>query len=343
MTAQARIKCSIWRDQEFRTLTFAAQWVYERLLSDSGRNHAGVLALTRRRWASSAAGMTPAILDAALDELASASFVVLDEDTEEVLIRTYIRHNDVAAQPNVLKSALAHATRVESPTLRAALAEELRKLPPKPADTARMAYPDPHAVADEIDPGPLAPRLTVVPARSDVSPGSSIASKGSENPSGNPSAKGAEKEKEKEKVVSRGGAGGDRPDAEALCVRLWERLDENDYKPLPAITKAWRDDARRLIDLDERNLDQALRLIDWCQQDGFWSTNIASMSKFRKQYPKLLAAARREHAAQNRPAPPSARAQRLASAAALVDKYRREDEVRAGEELTTYPRRAIQA
>ncbi len=214
MTAHARIKCAIWRDEDFRDLTVDAQWTYQRLLSDSSRNHAGVLALTRKRWIGSAAGMTAERLDAALGELADAHFVVMDEDTEEVLVRSYMRHNDVAAQPNVLKAALRQAKGVESLVLRAALAHELRLLPAKPEDTARMVHADPHAVAEEIDPGPLSARLSVVRearAERDVSAGSADRTKGSSNPSENPSGKGCPKGAVEGEVVvvKRGGAGGE--------------------------------------------------------------------------------------------------------------------------------------
>lgn len=210
MTAHARIKCTIWHDGDFRSLGVDAQWAYHRLLSDSNRNHAGVLPLTRKRWAGSAAGMTLERVDAALAELVAATFVVLDEDTEEVLVRTYMRHNEIAAQPNVLKAALRQAAQVESPLLRSALAYELRLLPEKPEDTPRMAYPDPHAVAEAIDPGDLWRRLSVVreaPAQRDVSADQAHPTKGSANPSENPSGNPREREREKE-VVSKGGVGG---------------------------------------------------------------------------------------------------------------------------------------
>jgi hypothetical protein len=136
-----------------------------------------------------------------------------------------------------------------------------------------------------------------------------------------------------------------RPDVEALCTRLHEKLIENDYKPLPKITDAWRREARLLIDKDERNLDQALKLIVWALENEFWSTNIASMGKFRLQYPKLLSAAKREHAAQRpREAAPTVRSQRLAATAAMVARLREEEAAEQnGPGLPNFARRAIQA
>lgn len=76
-----------------------------------------------------------------------------------------------------------------------------------------------------------------------------------------------------------------RPDVDRLCNRMLERLEGNGVKA--AITKAWRDDARRLLDRDGRDLEQALRLIDWTADHEFWSANIHSIPKFRKQYDRL--------------------------------------------------------
>lgn len=77
-----------------------------------------------------------------------------------------------------------------------------------------------------------------------------------------------------------------RDDVEELCTRLRDRIIDNGSKP-PTISKAWRDEARRLLDRDKRELAKALNLIDWCQQDSFWKSNIQSMPTFRKKYDQL--------------------------------------------------------
>lgn len=84
-----------------------------------------------------------------------------------------------------------------------------------------------------------------------------------------------------------------REDVERLCERLRDRVAGNGMKP-PTITAEWRRHARLLLDADHRDLEQALRLIDWCQADTFWAPNVMSLPKFRKQYDQLLAKARQE-------------------------------------------------
>jgi hypothetical protein len=82
-----------------------------------------------------------------------------------------------------------------------------------------------------------------------------------------------------------------RPDVEKICGLLRDRIVENGSKA-PTITKQWRDEARRMIDLDKRDFDEIVRLIDWCQQDSFWQGNILSMVKFRAQFDRLRLHAR---------------------------------------------------
>jgi hypothetical protein len=87
----------------------------------------------------------------------------------------------------------------------------------------------------------------------------------------------------------------DRPDVEQICTRLADRIEANGSKR-PTITAKWRDEARKLIDLDGRTVEQVMKAIDWCQADSFWHTNILSMPKLREKYDQLRLAAQRTRA-----------------------------------------------
>ena len=78
----------------------------------------------------------------------------------------------------------------------------------------------------------------------------------------------------------------DREDVQSLCQHLADRIVANGSKQ-PTIGKGWIDAARLLLDRDARDLDEAHRLIDWCQDDSFWRTNVLSMPKFREKYDAL--------------------------------------------------------
>jgi hypothetical protein len=131
----ARILTRIWDpESDFRNRSADAQRLYFLLLSQRSLNHAGVLPLTVKKWANCCAGTTADDIWSALKELAEERYVVVDADTEEVLVRSYIRNDGVAKQPNILKAALRLASEVESPKLRAVLAGELRRLHLEHAD-----------------------------------------------------------------------------------------------------------------------------------------------------------------------------------------------------------------
>jgi hypothetical protein len=126
---------SIWSDDDWRALTVDAQHLYLLLLSHPDRNSAGVLSLTRRKWSRLAADLHPDRLDSALNELDAASFIVMDDDTEELLVRAFIRRATVYKHIRMLRNALREASEVESERLRSALGQELVRLP-------RLAVPE---------------------------------------------------------------------------------------------------------------------------------------------------------------------------------------------------------
>lgn len=154
--AHVRLQFGMWRKGDHAAATKDERWLYTTILQDEAMNQCGVVVLRPSVWAEDAA-MTDDEVAVALAGLAARRFVIVDERTRELLVRTYIRNDGVADQPNVLRNALAVAVQVRSTLLRRELAVELRRLPPplpsRPTPSGRMfVYPDPHAVADELDP-----------------------------------------------------------------------------------------------------------------------------------------------------------------------------------------------
>lgn len=138
----ARILCAIWNDKDFKQRTPGEQRLYMLLLSQKTINNAGVLPLQPAKWARGSVATTVDDVLTDLKGLAEHRYVVVDDETEEVLVRSFIRNDGIVKIPNVLKSALKQAVQVESPRLRLVLAGELRRLGLSTADR----------VADELDP-----------------------------------------------------------------------------------------------------------------------------------------------------------------------------------------------
>jgi hypothetical protein len=72
-----------------------------------------------------------------------------------------------------------------------------------------------------------------------------------------------------------------------LCEVLIGELRRNEVKFPDPVPKRWLDDARLMVDRDERDPHQAKALIEWACRDPFWRGNILSMPTFRKQYDRL--------------------------------------------------------
>jgi hypothetical protein len=124
-----RILSSIWDDEDFLRLPPGEQRLYLFLISQPNLNHAGLLPLTLRRWASKADGLTAADIQGQLRILDVTGFVVLDEDTEEILIRSFVRNDGVWKQPRVMGAMVSGAMEISSRRLRAALLLEIDRVP----------------------------------------------------------------------------------------------------------------------------------------------------------------------------------------------------------------------
>ena len=124
-----RIMAAIWSDPDFVAMRATAQRMFMFLLSQPDLSHAGLLPMRVNRWAKKAEDLSSRSVRAELDYLAERDYVVVDEDTEEVLIRTMVRNDGVYKQPLVMERMREDAKQIESPMLREAFASELDRLP----------------------------------------------------------------------------------------------------------------------------------------------------------------------------------------------------------------------
>lgn len=160
--SEARLQFGIW-SKGLDGLSAHAKLLYAVLLTEPTLNHCGVGAVRLSRWARNAS-LSLDETEGALDELAISQHVLIDEDTEEVFVRSFMRNDEVEKQPYVLKGALREALQASSPIIRLSIATELRKMAPRRPDGVsklggKVTYPDPHATADILDPPP-APKPT---------------------------------------------------------------------------------------------------------------------------------------------------------------------------------------
>lgn len=122
--AYGRVLSTIWRDDDFRRLDMPAQWLYVVLLSSPDRNLVGIVPFTPRRWQSGVEHVHIDEIGKALDVLTERRFVLHDDTTDELLIRTSVKH-DPPRNPNVAVGMWRQWERIASDVLRHAVVEQL--------------------------------------------------------------------------------------------------------------------------------------------------------------------------------------------------------------------------
>jgi len=91
--SHAKILTSIWADSDFTSLSSDAQRMYFTLLAQPKLSLVGVLDYVPQRWATFSRDSTRRKVDAAIKELEDRAYVVVDPDTVELLIRSFVRHD----------------------------------------------------------------------------------------------------------------------------------------------------------------------------------------------------------------------------------------------------------
>lgn len=124
----ANISTAIWRNEEFRALTVGAQHMYLLLTSQPDISAAGVLPLSVKRWSNQSSGATTASVMGVLTELASHRFIVFDTETEELLVRAFVRWDGGHTNPKRRPVIERAAKDVESVGIRRSLAVEFKRL-----------------------------------------------------------------------------------------------------------------------------------------------------------------------------------------------------------------------
>lgn len=153
----ANILTSIWRDAGFRGLPAAAQRAYLMLVTQPDISAAGTLPLTPGRWAGLAPDTTVDDIRRVLVTLSDARFVVVDGQEEELLVRSFVRHDNGWRNSKRRPAILDAARDARSPRLRQALAEEFRRLGLPTAGLDGPIGPDPDADSPSDSPSGLPP------------------------------------------------------------------------------------------------------------------------------------------------------------------------------------------
>lgn len=126
--SHAHLLSAIWSDPDWVALSQGAQRTYVLLLSQPKLTMVGLLDYLPSRWARLAADSTLASVEGDIAELEASRFVLADHATDEVLIRSLVRHEVNAskvANPKWLAGLWSAWAAIQSRQLRAGAVENL--------------------------------------------------------------------------------------------------------------------------------------------------------------------------------------------------------------------------
>lgn len=123
---------SMFTDDHFTAQPNVDKFLYMTLLGQPSLNYAGVTPINLKRWRKAIREgnriPTEAEIKASLIRLERNGYVFTDDDTGEVLVRSFMRRDEINKQPNVILSALRAVAQVESPKLGHVLQREIARI-----------------------------------------------------------------------------------------------------------------------------------------------------------------------------------------------------------------------
>ncbi|MDM8084724.1 hypothetical protein QUV83_08115 [Cellulomonas cellasea] len=124
----ARIRLDIWADDDFRELTSSGQWLYMHLLTHPTLSFAGVADWRPARIAAHTRELTAHDIEMFAAELETGEYLVIDRDSEEALVRSFVKHDGLMRSPNMAKALVKAHAEIASATLRAVVIDQLKRL-----------------------------------------------------------------------------------------------------------------------------------------------------------------------------------------------------------------------
>lgn len=123
----ARVKVNVWNDGAFRALSMPAQHLYFTLITDPELSYCGLADWRPRRIAAKSGAGLVEVVEMAAVELIEARFVVVCEDTEEALVRSFLRHDGVLQNAKLAVSASNAIGAIGSLAIQRVVIHELKR------------------------------------------------------------------------------------------------------------------------------------------------------------------------------------------------------------------------
>ncbi|MGC0237304.1 hypothetical protein [Arthrobacter sp. SD76] len=138
---RANINTAIWTDQDFRDLNMAEQHLYKLLMTHPTLSYAGVADWRPARIAAMTADATAEGVQATAEALQAKRYVFIDDETEEILVRSFLRHDGLLKQPKLSISMVNAFGAIASKRVREVVTYELQRLQQEHPDWAAFGQP----------------------------------------------------------------------------------------------------------------------------------------------------------------------------------------------------------
>lgn len=138
---RANINTSIWTDQDFRDLNMAEQHLYKLLMTHPSLTYVGVTDWRPGRIAAMTADLTADMVRSTAESLQSKRYVFIDEETEEILVRSFLRNDGLLKQPKLSISMVNAFGATASKAIREVITFELQRLVTEYPEWAAFAQP----------------------------------------------------------------------------------------------------------------------------------------------------------------------------------------------------------
>lgn len=138
---RANINTNIWVDNDWRGLDDDEQRLYMLLMTHPTLSYAGVADWRPGRLAAMSRSGSRERVELAAKGLQSQRFVFIDDDTEEILIRSFLRHDGLLKQPKLAVSMANAFGSIASNEVRMVVVHELKRLHDEHPDWKAFGVP----------------------------------------------------------------------------------------------------------------------------------------------------------------------------------------------------------
>lgn len=139
----SKVKVTIWSDPDFRAMPVAAQWLYFVMLTHPTITSCGVMDWREAKLVKFSEGMDVQALRQAAWDLGQKRLIAVDPETEEALVRSFVRHDGVLKTPNTTKALVREYGSIASTRLMELVSIEARRAVAEHPDWGGVEFAEP--------------------------------------------------------------------------------------------------------------------------------------------------------------------------------------------------------